>query len=130
MAPFSVLGFSCTFNLKEKQSVIQLTRVPNGRDFHRRLPVDRSHSGARMSYAAVKFRDRVFTAEYHCDALRTCLECPDWPESWDTLAEIIDGEKEPLEFGRVYEEGRFTSFAAEDQECRKGWYKSDRIGRS
>jgi hypothetical protein len=80
-----------------------------------------------MSGAAVKFRGKVFFAEYHVDALKACIECEEWPESWDQIEEIIDNEKEPFEFGWEYPKGKFSSMPAMDHKVRKDWYISERI---
>lgn len=69
--------------------------------------------------AAVKFRGRVFESELHVDALKDCIECPDWPESHEEIEALMDAGG--VEFGRIGAKG-YHPFPAEDDLVRRQWY--------
>lgn len=79
-----------------------------------------------MPLAAVRFRGKVYFAEYHCDALADCIEDPAWPESHAELERIIDDEEERLEFGRQGPGKQFVSLDPMSQFVRREWLTLDR----
>jgi hypothetical protein len=72
--------------------------------------------------AAVQFRGKVFTGDYHCDALHDCIECPDWTESHEEIERILDNEIEPWAFGYAYPSKGFVPMLPQDAEIRRDWY--------
>lgn len=76
----------------------------------------------REPQAAVQFRGRVYSGDYHQDCLEDCIQDPRHPESHADLQAIIDDEQEPIEFGHVIAGKGFVPLTYGDSNARKEWY--------
>lgn len=74
------------------------------------------------SQAAIQFRGKLYISEYHVDCLSDCIEDPVHPESHAEVEAIIDGDQEPVTWGRVYPVKGFVPFRFEEQKLRQEWY--------
>jgi len=72
--------------------------------------------------AAIRFRGKVYSGQYHVDCLGDCIEDPSHPESHAEIEAIIDNRPEAVEFGRLNAKGEFIPFPPMDEQVRREWY--------